>query len=198
MLLNKKLAAITLAGYFSEFKNGTLNNEPARLLCEFFENELEIDESQEPAEAITDWLNRTRLNLFGNDGRLGGARVTCDIESSIVEYGCGENFTWFTADALIELAEEAQRTGDPKPVPEWFDSSWMGITYELAKKYIEKMGDTEVLAVLERRGVQTRYDEDDNLQFRLGWDWTDNPRAALIDWIENDSPERLADLLMNS
>jgi len=198
MLLNNKLVAITLAGYFSEFKNGTLNNEPARLLCEFFENELDIDEIQEPVEAITDWLNRTQLNLFGNDGSLGGARITCDIENDIVEYGRGENFTWLTADALIELAEEAQRTGEHTPAPEWFESSWMGITYELAKKHIEEMGDAEVLAALERRGVQTRYGKDENLEFRLGQDWTKNPRAALIDWIESDSPERLAELLMNS
>lgn len=194
---DKNTLAATLARYFSAFKMGELTNEPARLLCEFFQNELGIDDKQESMNEIANWLNSVSLSSVGGNSSFAGVRVILDIDKSIVEYGRGEDYTWLTADELIELAELAEESETPAPAPDWFDNSWYDITFDFAKQYIEKMNYAEVIAYLEKLNVPIRF-EGENTEFRFGCEWTNNPKMALLDWIENYSPQRLANIFRRS
>lgn len=189
---DRNFVAKTLTRHFNDFKNGNLNNEPARLLCNFFEHELDISEERTPENAISEWLDSVNLTDIGRNGELGGINVTQGVDGHIVEYCDETDCTWLSADALIELADEADKTNNPTPLPDWFEPSWIGITHEVAIKLIEKMDEESIIHILDHEfDYAYEFNEVEN---HRRWGWTNDPREALIHRTKNLPSLRLAQI----
>lgn len=182
---NEDIAAATLAtkvlGYYLQYQAGTLNNEPARLLCEYLSSQ---DDDLIPEIG---WLvSQAYRDSFGSKGELGGINVTEDCHQCIVDYVTSDDSTWLTVDALIELADKA--TADcPAPLPNWFELAWMGMTFELAKTTASAFPPMEASELLQHLDVETR-EVDGVDEYRIGWRWLNDPNRALIGYMAELSP----------
>ena len=182
---NEDFAAATLAtkvqGYYQQYQAGTLNNEPARLLCEYL--------SCQDGDLIAEigWLvSQAYRDSFGSNGELGGINVIEDCHQCIVDYVTSDDSTWLTVDALIELADKA--TADcPAPLPDWFELAWMGMTFELAKATASAFSPVEASELLQHLDVETR-EIDGADEYRIGWRWLNDPNRALIGYMAELSP----------
>jgi len=177
----------TLARYINDFERDELRNEPARLLCEYLVSELDLGEDSTTMEcALSNWLKNVNLDALGDAGELGGVVVTAGIGEDIVEYENSYDTTFITASTLLQLAEEADRTGNPAPVPSWYDEAWKGITLRLAEERVTEMTCAEIMAVLAAEQVPVRI-EDGIPEFKVGFHWFDDPKAALLDLVVDRS-----------
>lgn len=182
---NEDISAASLAtkvlGYYQEYQAGTLNNEPARLLCEYL--------SSQDGNLIAEigWLvSQAYQDSFGSNGELGGINVTEDCHQCIVDYVTSDDSTWLTVEALIELADIAS-ADCPAPLPDWFESDWMGMTFELAKATASAFTPMEASEMLQHLDVETR-EVDGVDEYRIGWRWLNAPHRALIGYMADLSP----------
>jgi len=184
----------SLARYLNNFRRDELRNEPARLLCDYLVYELELDNRLKVSSVLAGWLDSTDLDRLGDSGELGGVSITEGVDKDIVEYGYGEDFTWLTAANLLKLADEADSTGNPNPAPDWYEASWKGITLGLAEALIQDMNCSEAMATLAAQGVSVHIEEGVP-EFKVGFRWFEDPKAALLELVENLSATRRAEVL---
>lgn len=179
--------AKTLSDYYHAYKRDELKNEPARLLCEHLDIELDFDSHSTVEAAIATWLGGIDLDELGDDGELGGVSVTTGIQGDIAEYDSGYDTTWVSAVRLLELADEAEQTGTAAPVPGWFEEDWKGMTQNLAENVVSDMSPARAVAILNAKGCATRT-VDGCEEYKVGHRWFDDPKAALMDWLEDLRP----------
>lgn len=182
-----------LVRYFQAYMQDELNNEPARLLCEYLEGNFDLDDESDIKEIFSDWLDRSDFNSRGLSGELGGITVTQGVEECFVEYGQGEDYLWLSLGALLGLAEIAETTGNPAPLPDWYEPGWMGITQGLAERLIQEMDCAEATSIL-KGYIAHVYGGDDPVERNFD-SWFDDPKTTLEELVEDRSPAERAKLL---
>lgn len=198
----KEITVATLVRYFRAYKRGELKNEPARLLCDYLDSELEQDDDTPLETAVSAWLATVDLDDLGESGCLGGVTVDEGAEGYVVEYGRGEEYLWLTGSTLLELAQKADNE-DFTPFPDWFEHSWTGITLRGAKRLIEELDYAEVIDILAMQGIRDEScdegDEDETEEatptFKVGFQVFYDPKEALLELVEDLSTTRRAKVL---
>jgi hypothetical protein len=198
-MTHKDTTLSNLVRYFQAYMQGELNNEPARLLCEYVESNFDLDDESNIKEIFSDWLDRSDFNNLGLSGELGGITVTQGIEECFVEYGQGEHYSWLSLGVLLELAEIAETTGNSAPLPDWYEPEWMGITQGLAERLIQEMDCAEATSILEEYIAQVYCRDDpywEDAPVERNFDsWFEDPKKTLEELVEDRSPEERAKLL---
>lgn len=177
--------------YLELYQTGELDNEPARLICEYID-----DNSDQPLEELLGKILGNRF--FGDSGELGGVTIDETTDGYNVQYTSGHCCTWLRFDALLDLAEIADKTGYAAPIPDWFETEWMGIEQDLAEQMIDEMSYEDAQRLADKL-VDSRYiedDEDDKMEYRVGYaPWTTDVKEALKDYLDMKSPEEKIELL---
>lgn len=174
--------------YQALYQTGELENEPARLICEYIESN-----SDQPCEELLGKALGKRS--FGNAGELGGVNIDESTDGYDVQYTSDSCCTWLEFDALLDLAEIADKTGCAAPIPDWFETEWMGVEQDLAEQMVDEMSyeDAKTLAY---ELVDSRFNEDDKEEYRNGWaSWTTDAKEALKEHLNRKSPEEKRKLL---
>lgn len=188
--------AQTVKRYYALYQEGELENEPARLICEYFENEGDQDFDGLLAKVLT-------TKDFGNSGELGGVNIDEGIEGYDVRYTSDSCCTWQTFDALLDLAKIADEGGLSAPIPDWFDDSWMGIEQDLAEQMIDEMSLEDAEGLADELGICVYDDEDEDeeekeKEYRCGFaSRSPDVKEALKYYFDDETPEKRRQLLSN-
>lgn len=187
----------TLINYFELYERGELNNAPASLICKYLADNLDSDDEQSLCDKIAIFVNETDLSSLGFGGELGGVNLTSYVTHDVVEYVTGEDCTWICADELMRLAKEADVTGDPSPLPEWFEYDWRDISGEYAKDCIMNANEDDIIMTLTEQGITISKNEEDEdePEYRVGFQWFSCPRTALLEFVENLSKDRVREVI---
>lgn len=172
-----------LVSNYDSFKKGELKNEPARLLCERIVADLDNEEfeCQDPTDVravVEGWFKECYNDRLGADGQW-GVVVTYNGEVTCVEYTTSEESTWVVAYQLLELAALSSKLGEPAPLPEWFEGTWIGVTQEGAESMIEEMDEDEAVRLLGKYGIELS--DGDEPSYRVGYQDYYSPKKALLE-----------------
>lgn len=182
-LLNERIALVR--DYYARYQADELRNEPARLLCDYLS---ELAENEFDA-TLAAFLADENLGHAGRQGQLGGVKVDEDVDGYCIDYTTSYDATWLTLRALLDLAEAADATDVEAPLPDWFETSWMGMTQALAAQRVLALDEEDVLALLRQSPVVMR--EEDEVEDDMpssGWGHA-NPREALLGLLEDMAPQ---------
>lgn len=98
-----------------------LNNEPAAVLVEWAELQVDSREFSDIAEAL-EWMARNMW--YGAYGEVGNVNVYVDEgEENEASYSIGKDGISLTIEMLLCLAAQAD-DDEPAPVPSWWRSDW--------------------------------------------------------------------------
>lgn len=187
--MDSKEKVEVLVSCYDAFKKGELKNEPARLLCERILEDLEREEFEcsEPDDAsavVQTWFDECYYDDLGANGAW-GVVVTDDVDGISVVYTTSDDSTWVDASQLLELAAVSFESGKAAPLPEWFETTWVGLTQEGAESMIDEMDEGEAARLLAKCGIELS--DSDEPSYRVGYQDYDCPREALLEVVTEKS-----------
>ena len=173
--------------YYAAYEDGTLDNDPADLLCDYLADAEEYND-----ESVDDCLARLFLpeaiGTVGDSGALGGVNVVEDVDGVQVEYTTSHESTWLRLDALLELAIEAEETHVRAPLPRWFDPAGWGMTRAFAEQQVDALRHTEIMALLGQWQATCEDDSTSDEACHPYW-WEADPRNALRGLLKDMTPQ---------
>jgi hypothetical protein len=180
--------------YYAMHQAGKLENEPARLICKYFDNEIEnagLVGENGLQELIAEALSNRYL---GNSGEIGGVNVDLGCEGQDVQYVTGHECTWMRFDSLCYLAKVADETGDESPCPDWFEDEWQGLKQDLAEQIIDEMSCEEAEKLADTLDL-SQEDEDSGKEYWCYFEWIDDPKEAIKAALDAKSVAKKYELL---